>query len=176
MEATLAYGIGDKVVHPAYGPGIVKRLVRRTISGAPHRYYLIEPVATDDTEIMVSVDRAKRLGLRKAVKRSEMARAVRTLAALPRMLPRDYRERQQRIKEQLESEGPNEVARAARDLAAFRRAKQGRLGITDARLLKRACERLAGELALVEDISLEDAISRINGILMLSDKALQTGF
>ena len=172
MEATLAYGIGDKVVHPHYGASIVKRLVRRTISGATHRYYLIEPLALDETEIMVSVDGAKRVGLRDAVKRSVMARALRALAGLPRQLSSDYKKRQARIKEQLESKDLHELAEAARDLAAFRRERNGRLGVSDTKLLLRARDRLAGELALVEDISFEEAMSRIDDTLILSGEVL----
>ena len=169
---TLTYGIGDKVVHAAYGAGVVTRVVRKTIAGEPRRYYLINPLALDDTVIMVPVDRAKRVGLRSAVKASEMARMA-TLEGLPERVSRDYKERQQRISEKLDSRDPHQLAEVARDLAAFKRENRGHLGSTDTRLLKRARESLAGELALIENISFEGALARIDEVLMLSDEALQ---
>ena len=170
---TMTYGIGDKVVHPNYGAGVVTKVVRRTIGGGPRQYYLIEPLALSDTEIMVPVERANGVGLRNAVKPSEMERALTALEALPDTLSTDHKERQALIREKLGSQDPHQLAEVARDLAAFRRMRGGRLGAEDIRLLKRSRECLAGELALVESLSFEAALDRIDDTLMLTDQALQ---
>ena len=165
----LVYGIGDKVVHPAHGAGIVKKVVRRTIAGEPRQYYLIEPLAHNDMEVMVAVDKVKLIGLRVAAKRSEMRRTLRTLRGLPEPVSSNYKERQQQICEKLRSAELSQVAEAARDLAAFKREKQGRMGVTDNRLLKQSRETIAGELAIVEDMTFEDALAQIDEGLMLAE-------
>ena len=167
---TLTYGIGDKVIHPAYGAGIVKRVVRKTIAGEPRQYYLIDPLAYDDLEIMVAVDKVKRIGLRNAVKRSEMTHALSSLMGQPEQVSTDYKERQELISAKLESGDPYQVAEVVRDLAAFSRLKHGHLGSKDTQLLKQARECLAGELAVVEDIAFEEALDRIDQALMLADE------
>ena len=169
----LVYGVGDKVVHPAHGAGIVREVVRRTIAGEPRQYYLIEPLAYDDMKIMVAVDKVKLIGLRSASKRSELRRTLRTLKGLPELVSGNYKERQQHINEKLRSASLHQVAEAARDLAAFKREKQGRMGVTDNRLLKQAREAIAGELAIVEDMPFEDALARVDEDLMLIDKEEQ---
>ena len=166
----LVYGVGDKVVHPAHGAGIVRKVVRRTIAGESRQYYLIDPLAYDDLEIMVAVDKVKLIGLRGASKKSEMKRTLRTLKGLPKQVSSNYKERQQRISEKLCSSELSQVAEAARDLAAFKREKQGRMGVTDNRLLKQAREAIAGELAIVEDMPFEDALTRVDEDLMLVDE------
>jgi len=166
----LVYSIGDKVVHPAHGAGIVKKVVRRTIAGEPRQYYLIEPLAYD-MEIMVAVDKVKLIGLRVAAKRSEMRKTLRTLRGLPEQVSSNYKERQQQICEKLRSAELRQVAEAARDLAAFKREKQGRMGVTDNRLLKQSRETIAGELAIVEDMTFEDALAQIDEGLMLTEVA-----
>ena len=169
----VTYTVGDKVIHPAYGAGVVTKVVRRSIGGSDRRYYLIVPLALDDTEIMVPVDHVARVGLRNAVGSREMARALTTLQGPPTQLASDYGERQQRVKEKIESRDPTRLAEVARDLAAFRRLKRGRIGSEDLRLLKRSREYLAGELALVESLSFDAALSRIDESLMLSGETLQ---
>ena len=166
----LAYRTNDKVVHPAHGAGVVRKVVRRTIAGESRQYYLIDPLVHDSLEIMVAVDKVKLVGLRKASRRTKMRRTLRTLKRLPEQLPSDFKKRQILISEKIQSADPPIVAEAARDLAAFKREKNGRLGVTDSRLLKRARECIAGELALVEEIPLEDALSQIDEGLMLEDE------
>ena len=170
----LAYRANDKVVHPAHGAGVVRKVVRRTIAGESRQYYLIDPLAHDGMEIMVAVDKVKLVGLRKASRRSKMRRTLRTLRGLPEQLPKDFKVRQMLISERIQSADPPLVAEAARDLAAFKREKDGRLGVTDSKLLKRARECIAGELAVVEEIPFEDALSRIDEGLMLEDETKET--
>ena len=170
----LAYRANDKVVHPAHGAGIVRKIVRRTIAGEPRQYYLIDPLADSRMEIMVAVDKVKEVGLRRASKRRTMRRVLRTLKGLSETVPSDYKERQALIGDRIQSADPVRVAKAARDLAAFKREKDGRLGITDTRLLNRAREYIAGELAVVEEISFEDALAQVDQDLKLEDDPSST--
>ena len=166
----LAYRANDKVMHPAHGAGIVRTIVRRTIAGEPRWYYLIDPLADSRMEIMVAVDKVRAVGLRRASKRRTMRRVLCTLKGLSEAVPSDFKKRQALIGDRTESGDPVRVAKAARDLVAFKREKDGRLGITDTRLLNRAREYIAGELAVVEEIPFEDALSRVDQDLMLEDE------
>ena len=170
MTTIMIYGIGDKVVHPYYGAGIVRRLVRRTISGMPRRYYLIEPVALGQSELMIPVDRAGQVGLRKAVRPAAMARALRTLAGSPGKLSTDYKKRQERIRDCLQSRDPERLASAARDLSAFMRSHRGRLSLVDVGLLKKTREFLASELALIHDTTFDDALTRVDDFLAMNSQ------
>lgn len=167
----LLYAAGDKVVHPAHGAGIVRRVVRRTIAGEPRQYYLIEPLACNDLEVLVSVEQVGRIGLRDASKRSKMRKALRQLQSSPDEVSSDYKERQRRIGEKLQSTDPCQVAEVARDLTGLKRDKGGRLGTADTRLLKQARESIAGELAIVEDMTFEEALAQVDDALMLDDGA-----
>jgi len=73
----LSYQANDKVVHPAHGAGVVRKVVRRTIAGESRQYYLIDPLAHDGMEVMGAVDKVKLVGLRKASRRSKMRRTMR---------------------------------------------------------------------------------------------------
>jgi CarD family transcriptional regulator len=173
MGTTLAYQKGDKVVHPAHGAGIVKKVVLRTIAGEPRKYYLIDPLAHDDLEVMVAIDKVRLIGLRGASKRSKMRRTMRRLQKTPKDVPSDYKKRKQVLGEKLRSSDPYQLADVARDLVGLKSEKGGRLGVTDTKFLKQACESLAGELALVEEMSFDDALAQVGECLMLDEEAEQ---
>ena len=171
MGMTLTYHRGDKVVHPAHGAGIVRKVVLRTIAGEPRKYYVIDPLAYDDLEIMVAIDKVRLIGLRGACKPSKMRRTLRRLQRTPKDVPSDYKKRRQVLGEKLKSSDPYQLADVARDLVGLKSEKGGRLGVTDTKFLKQACESLAGELALVEEMSFEDALAQVDKCLVPDEEA-----
>ena len=52
------YQIGDKVVHPLHGAGVIVDIVERTIGGAPATYYALR-LALDDTQLSFRWMRAR---------------------------------------------------------------------------------------------------------------------
>lgn len=159
----LTYQVGDKVVHPVYGAGIVIGITRKSIAGDVRRYYVVDPMSYD-MQVMVPVDKAKASGLRDVLKRSGIARVFRTLQDAPEELSDDHKERQALVDEKLVSANPIEIAKIIRDLSWLARRK-GRLGTTDTKLLDRARSLLAGELAIALDVDVETALERIQRAL-----------
>ena len=57
------FHVGDKVVHPLHGAGVIEGMVERTIDDTPAWYYVLRPVF-GDTELFLPVDGCGRLGVR----------------------------------------------------------------------------------------------------------------
>ena len=57
------FHVGDKVVHPLHGAGVIEGMVERTIDDTPAWYYVLRP-AFGDTELFLPVDGCGRLGVR----------------------------------------------------------------------------------------------------------------
>ena len=161
------YQVGDKVVHPVYGAGIITGIAQKSIAGDLHRYYVIDPM-TYDMQIMVPVERIKDVGLRKVLKRSGIARVLRVLRRAPDELSGDHKERQELATEKLQSTNLIEIAEVMRNLS-WQQQRKGHLGSKDTRLLERARDLLAGELADVEGLGIEDALARIETALGLDE-------
>ena len=51
------FHVGDKVVHPLHGAGVIEGMVERTIDDTPAWYYVLRP-AFGDTELFLPVDGA----------------------------------------------------------------------------------------------------------------------
>ncbi len=155
----MSFQPGDHVVYPGYGAGTIIAIEDKEFAGTITRYYMLKMVA-DEGEFMVPTDNAESLGIRWVVER-EAIWAV--LGALAGDLPDDYKERQAGISQLLSTSHALNMSQGARDTARFAgfRALTGR----DVQLYEELQTLLASELALAEDVSLEDARDRLAQVL-----------
>jgi CarD family transcriptional regulator len=152
------YSVGDKVVHPGYGPGIVKLIERRQVIGEAKRYYVIE-MQTGGGTLMTPVAGADTVGLRPAVSTAVIKRLFKVLAEPPQVLASDFRERQEAVEERLKESDVFVVAEVIRDLT-WHEASHG-LTKRDGQLKQRAEDLLASEIALVKEIDQQEALEDI---------------
>lgn len=146
--------VGDKVVHPAHGAGVVTAIAQLDVLDEFGRYYIISPIASD-MRLMVPIRNAKQVGLRPAIKINRLSEVLTILQGPPNSLPEDYKERQAQVTERLRSADPEIVGTVVRDLTWLR--QMSGLTTRDSNLLERASALLASEIALVKDIALEEA-------------------
>lgn len=156
------YSVGDKVVHPGYGPGVIRDVERRQVIGEAKRYYVIDMQAGGGT-LMTPVAGADEVGLRPAISDASVERLLQSLTEPPRTLPDDFRERQAEVEEELRVGDVYATARMLRDLAWH--GQYHGLTKRDAQLMQRAEELVAGEVALVRDLEVKTAISHLQAIL-----------
>ena len=138
------FQIGDAVVHPAQGAGVVTDIEEFRRRGQDKSYYKIELTSPPRTSVMVPVDDAQAHGVREAVSGSRLKRVWCVLTGSPQMLPNDFATRRDAIKDKLSSGKIRQVAEALRDLA-WRRRQEGRLTTTERRLYRKGMDVLAGE-------------------------------
>ncbi len=64
--AMLQFEVGDKVIYPNQGLGVVERIETRTIMGTTCGFYSLR-MASSDTTVLVPVDNVEDVGLRRAI-------------------------------------------------------------------------------------------------------------
>ncbi|HAK54486.1 MAG: CarD family transcriptional regulator [Vicinamibacterales bacterium] len=69
----MAFEVGDKVIYPNHGLGIVETIEEKTIMGTTCGFYMLR-MASSDTTVLVPVDNIEGVGLRRAVGDDEIAR------------------------------------------------------------------------------------------------------
>jgi CarD family transcriptional regulator len=148
------FDVGDKVVHPIHGAGLVKGIKKQDLLEQYHRYYVID-LAVDDRTLMIPVSNAEEIGLRSISQRAALSQVWHTLGAAAKTLLDDYRKRQERIQEKLKTGDVIKVAEVIRDLSALKR--EDHLTSFDTKLFERAQQFLAGEVALVEGVQVSEA-------------------
>jgi len=157
------FKIGDKVVHPYHGAGMVVDIEEKKLLTERGRYYVIDLVASDGI-LMVPTNNVQRIGLRRVSGRRAISRAMNTLTSTPDTLSSDHRERQARAQEKLNTGDLIKVTEVVRNLAW--RNHHGRLTMADNKLYQRAQTFLASELALAKGIELREAMEQLQTALI----------
>lgn len=67
----MEFEIGDKVIYPNHGIGVVKRIETKTILGTTCGFYSLR-MSSSDTTVLVPVDNVEGVGLRGAIEDSEV--------------------------------------------------------------------------------------------------------
>ena len=156
------YTVGDKVVHPGYGLGVIRDIDRREMIGEPKRYYVID-MQDGGATLMTPVAKADEVGLRLAISKASVKKLFQSLGESPHTLSEDFKERQAEIEEQLKTGDIYVTAQALRDLTWH--GQEHNLTKRDAELLQRAEDLIASELALVEGIDVKVVIEQLQATL-----------
>ncbi len=141
-EAVESFEVGDPVVHPHHGAGLVVSRRPRRLLGAVRNYLEIE--FPPGLRIMVPCDTADAVGLRAVVGSEGLRRIVAVLGGEARVVSQKWSVRQKCYREQLKGGDVLELAAVVRDLAA--RAAESTLPNTERELYERSRGVLASEL------------------------------
>jgi RNA polymerase-interacting CarD/CdnL/TRCF family regulator len=160
----MTFKTGDAVFHPVRGAGVVTGIKDRKWDGEKRRYYMIDLLGHPGTKVMVPESNAKAIGLRHAMSQTKLKKVWRVLRGDPHKLPKDHKDRYAMIAEKLHTGDTFEVAEAVRDMA-WRRKQEGKLTTRGKRIYEEAVMLLAGEIAAVEEIEMEEAEGQVHAKL-----------
>ncbi|MBI5826232.1 MAG: CarD family transcriptional regulator [Deltaproteobacteria bacterium] len=158
-----AFKIGELAVYPAHGVGTILGIESRDVSGQNKHFYILKILDSEAT-IMVPVDTASTVGLRKIVKKSMVIKVYDILKEKKEITldnqtwNRRYREYTDKIK----SGCVLEVASVLRDLYMLKHDKE--LSFGERRMLDTAKNLLIKELSIAKNLKeekVEEEIYRI---------------
>jgi CarD family transcriptional regulator len=155
-----SFKTGDAVVHRVRGAGVVIGTVERQWRGSSETYYRIQLLNSPNCRLMIPASAAEKIGLRHPIPRSKLKQVWAVLLADPRTLPTNHRERHELLAAKLNTRDILRLAEVIRDLA-WRQRHRGRLTTRGKQMYKDGMMRLAGEIALVQEIELADAQTEI---------------
>jgi CarD family transcriptional regulator len=156
----MTFQVGDLLVHPNYGTGVVTEIRERHSLGAGKRYYSIKLLGDPETTVMVPLGKEERVGLRRPIPKTRLGRLWHILRAEPETLPSEHKERYALIEEKLQEGDVFQIAEVVRDLA-WRRTRERPLTQIGKRLYQESLEFLASEVAGVQDSDVEMAETQI---------------
>lgn len=143
----MAFTIGDTVVHPNYGAGIITDIREHEFLDVEKKpYYSIQLLGSPDTTLMVAVRNEQEAGLRPIVSQSRLSRVWRILTSKAKQLPTDHNKRYDALKEKLYSGNLLRIAEVLRDLT-WRHEQKRKWTTRGKRLYDRGMQLLAGEIA-----------------------------
>lgn len=154
------FKVGDAIVHPVRGAGVVVRVEDRRWRGDSVKYYRIELLGQPGTSLMIPVKVAETVGLRCAIPLTELKQVWRVLRADPNTLPTEHSKRYQVIEERLHVGGIFQVAEAVRDMA-WRKKREGRMTTRGKQMYDEGMRLLAGEVAATRGVPMADAETEV---------------
>jgi CarD family transcriptional regulator len=158
----MTFSVGDKVVHPRYGPGHVVGIERWQHLDSERAYYVIE-IPDQALTVRLPVTTANDVGVRSALAPSNLPQVLSTLRSKPQQLPDDYKERQEQIDEKVKTGHVMQLAQVVRDLTWH--GERAHLTKRDSDLLRHGQDLLAAEMALVSGQAVSDSNKLILSVM-----------
>ena len=156
------FRIGDKIVHPMHGAGIVDEIVTRKVNNVLRDYYSLR-LPVGGMLVLIPTDHCQEIGVRPVLSREESDGVLGQIADLQVKLETNWNHRYQENMSRLKSGDLLEVAKVVKSLL-LRDTRRG-LSTGERKMLHSARQILISELSLSHDISYEEAEERINQVL-----------
>ena len=156
------FQVGDKIVHPMHGAGVVDSIVSKKVNGVVREYYLLK-IPVGGMLVMIPTTNSEEIGVRPVVNSAEPDRIIASIPDIEvdRTAKWNRRDRENMLR--LKSGDLTEVARVVKGLA-LRDTDRG-LSTGERKMLHSAKQILISELVLSQNTSYEDVEARINTAL-----------
>lgn len=161
MSKNPEFNVGQRVVYPSHGVGEIVNIESQTIAGTVIQVYVVA-FPQDKMTLKVPVNRATASGLRALVSKNDITKIYSTLQGKPKQGNRMWSRRAQEYESKINSGNIVYVAEVVRDL--YKNVDSDR-SYSERTIYESALNRLAGELAVLEEIKSEEAVSKLVEVL-----------
>ena len=158
----MSFQIGDKVVHPMYGAGVLESVVQRKVDGVLQDFYVMR-LPKRSMVIMIPTGSSREIGVRPVVDCDQAHRIMAAIPAIQVEMTSNWNHRYRENLERLKSGDLLEVAKVVKSLL-LRDTRRG-LSTGERKMLHSAKQILISELSLSHDIPFEEAEGRIDQVL-----------
>lgn len=155
------FEIGDRVVYPHHGAGIISGVEEKELLGEKKKYYILQ-LSLGQLKVMVPADNTSELGVRGVISSREARQVLAVLAGSRTRMPKDWNRRFKKNAEKIKTNDVYEVAEVVRNLT-LRDLEVG-LSTGEKRMLNRARQILVSELIFALDLCEEKTTEKIDAI------------
>jgi len=148
------YKIGDRIVYPMHGAGIIEQIEQKVILGERREYYVLR-VPCGDMKIMIPVDKSDDIGVRAVISAQEMDEVLAILRSESTDMSANWNRRYRENTEKLKTGDAREVAEVVRNLLRTDREKT--LSTGEKKMLSSARQILVSEMILASDLDPAEA-------------------
>jgi CarD family transcriptional regulator len=160
LSSDLTFHIGDKVVYPNHGVGVIEQISSRTFGTTVEKFYLLK-IKASSLKVMVPFHNVSSVGLRRVVKNGEIQKILDFLTDGECLNNADWKDRFKENSEKMRTGSLLEVAIVLKGLLVLNQTKP--LSFREKKMLERARYLLVSELAMaknVEESIIEQMLSK----------------
>jgi len=158
----LDYSIGDHIVYPSHGVGEVTSIQKYEIAEEELEMYNVI-FEKEKMTLKIPTEKAKEIGIRKVSSKARLKKTLEILNGKAKIRRTMWSRRAQEYESKINSGNLNELTEVVRDL--FRNSSQPEQSYSERQLYESARNRLAREVAVVEQTDDEKAVEKIEAIL-----------
>lgn len=158
----MTFQVGDKVIYPNHGLGIVQQIETKTILGTTCGFYQLRMVS-NETTVLVPVANADGVGLRRAVRDDEVARLFSLLSDGNIDTHQNWKGRFKDNSDRMRTGSIYDVVEVLKNLMFLSRSKN--LSFREKRMLDRAKFLVVSEISEVTRAGMVDIESKVTEAL-----------
>ena len=140
------YNVGDKVVYPMHGAGIIDSIEEKEILGEKQSYYILK--MPGEVKVMVPTAKAEQQGIRNVIDKTEAEKVINILEQDETEMEKNWNKRYRDNMDKMKSGNIFEIADVVRNLS-FKQKEKG-LSTGEKKMLHNAKQILVSELVLAE--------------------------
>ena len=141
------FKVGDKIVYPMHGAGVIESIEERAILDERQSYYIIK--MPGEVKVMVPTAKAEEIGVRNIIDKETAGKVINVLEQDSTEMSMKWNKRYRDNVEKMKSGDIFEVADIVRNLS-FKQKDKG-LSTTEKKMLLNAKQILVSELVLAEN-------------------------
>lgn len=153
------FNVGDKIVYPMHGAGVIESIEEKEILGKTQKYYIMK-MPVGDIKVMIPTMNAGDIGIREVIDSQKATEVMSTLEGEYSYMNVNWNKRYRENMEKIKSGDIFEVADVVKNLN--HRDKEKGLSTGERKMLNNARQILVSELVLannVEQTEVEKVIS-----------------
>jgi len=147
------FNIGDEIVYPMHGAGIIVGIEEKKILGELHKYYILQ-ISISDMKVMLPVNNLDAIGIRKIVSPDAANEAINHFLACSEDSNNNWNQRYRENIEKMKSGSIIDVATVAKTLLL--RDNKKSLSNAERKMLSNAKNILISELVLAKRMSVDE--------------------
>ncbi|HHY97938.1 MAG TPA: CarD family transcriptional regulator [Firmicutes bacterium] len=156
------FNVGDKVVYPMHGAGVIEAIEEREVLGERQKYFIMR-IPLGEMKVMVPTKTAENVGLRGVISSQEVKRVFDVLRGEKTAMSQNWNKRYRANLEKIKSGDVYAVAEVVRNLS--KRNKEKGLSTGERRMLESARHILTSEIVLATGKDEEEVTRTIDAIL-----------
>ena len=152
------FHVGEKVVYPNQGVGIIEQISTRNLTGEPQMFYLLKLNASS-MRVMVPMTNVVTVGLRRVAKNREIGTILDFLHKGRCASPQDWKWRFKENTEKMKGGSLQQVAEVLKTLVVLNQIKP--LSFREKKMLDRAWGLMVDEIAIARGLTRESVESQL---------------
>lgn len=163
------YKIGDSVVYPMHGAGVIEDIEQKEILGKMQSYYVMR-MPIGDMKVMVPMENAAEIGMRDVIGKAQAERVLESFRTTETNVIQNWSKRFRENMGKIKSGDIFEVCSVVKSL--MMRDRQKGLSTGERKMLSNAKQILISEIVVATGISHEEIETRLIGMV---DEELSQG-